>query len=262
MERLNKQLSLPFSPRPYKLRVYGLGWANCCGLTSASSAELWALVLYTWFICSWRWFEPLWWFFHKYTTNSCPRQLSQLSWQTAALSATVTWPHPGAHLGRLDVIVMKSGLVSLWRGFILLNLSVREGDVKLLLPAWAASHTPWEEMVLSADGSCEEEQVALWRDLPFPVVWWGQSWAACAVDSGLMIWDQLFTLFPKHWAWRSVVGVFENIPTERIVWESEFMKWKVICSFMCIKKSNQPTNQNQKTTLRRGSMLFQNLWMG
>lgn len=56
---------------------------------------------------------------------------------------------------------MKSGLVSLWRGFILPKLSVREGDVKHLLPAWAASHTHWEEMVLSGDGSCEEEQVAL-----------------------------------------------------------------------------------------------------
>lgn len=212
MERLNKQLSLPFSPRPYKLRLYGLGWGNYCGLTSGSSTELWALVLYTWFICSQGWFEPLWWFFHKYTSNSCPRQLSQLSWQTAALSATVTWPHPGTHLGRLDVIVMKSGSVSLWRGFILPNLSVREGDVRHLLTAWAPSHTPWEEMLLPGDCSYEGEQFALWKCLPFPLGNWGESWRACAVDSGLMIWDQLFTLFPKHWAWRSVVVVFWEHP--------------------------------------------------
>lgn len=52
---------------------------------------------------------------------------------------------------------------------------------------------------------------------------------------------------------------FDNIPTERILWESQFKKEKVICAFMCIKKPNQPTTQNQKTTLKRGSILFQNL---
>lgn len=207
MERLNKQLPLPFSPRPYKLRIYGLGWANYC-LTSGSSAEVWALGLYTWFIFSWRWFEPLWWLFHKYTNNSYPRQLSELSWQTAAWPAMVTWPRPGTHLGRLDVIVMKSGPFALERFLSCLTSAVREGDVKHLLTAWALSHTHWEEMVLSGDCLCEGEQVALWRCLPFPVGWRGESWTACAVDSGLMIWDQLFTLLPKHWAWRSVVGVF------------------------------------------------------
>lgn len=180
-DEINNCLCL-FSPRPRKLRIYGLDWANYCGLMSGLFAELWALVLYTLFICSQRWFEPLWWFFHKYKQfipqTAVPAQQTNSS--PVSYSSLTTSRHTFRQVG-----CDSHGIsLSLHFGEVLscLTSAVTEEDVKHLLTVWAPSHSHWEGMVLSGDCSCEGEQVAHWRCLPFPVGWWGESWTVCAVD--------------------------------------------------------------------------------